>query len=346
MPDISLDARTNLTQALHDAFPTRAKLKLFADQCLGFNIEDLGGDGLVELVHAFVIEMQRTGRLRDLATSAQGEAAGNSLLMAATGNVLKQLDQADALQGYREPEDPFETCFVRPGRPFIDREPLRAKLKMLHIEVAPGLVVTGEPHSGKSYSLRLVVHVASAYGARVADVDLRLWGYDPRGFAESILGTMGRSSRVADLPEAQTPRSVMQIAKFLVDEIRASGETWWIVVDGIDGDTPSDTRDLVWALVLAADNPVDLAMRVVLLDCNELLPHEVDDYVEKEAITPIDTTNARCLLEEFFTRVAAHSGRSDPNFVADKVDEVLNRVPAGPDMLQRLGVAVRRAVQS
>jgi hypothetical protein len=66
--------------------------------------------------------------------------------------------------------------------------------------------------------------------------------------------------------------------------------------------------------------------------------------VEKEAITPINGDNIKPLLTNFFTLVAVHSGREDRTYVAEKVDEVLGRVPPGPDMLPRLAVAVRQAV--
>jgi hypothetical protein len=347
MSALPADTAIDLKHVLLKAYPRQSELRRFADERLGLNIETIDGTNLEDKLHSLIEWADARGRLLELLDELAADRPGNTLLAGAVKNARASLALTAAADWYSPPEDPFATCFVKGGRAFIDRKELRASLRKVHGGDASTLVVTGEPLSGKSYSLRFVAHIADVYSYRVARVNLREMGtgFGPGDLAAAIVREMGRSARIKNLPpqDAQVSRWTAELRSFITGEIRDSGSTWWIVIDGIDPDVvPGDTLQLIKKLVVTADEFME-PMRIVLLDCVEPLPAEVDPYAEKEEIPAIEVE----MLHDFFTELARHRGiDTDPAGIDLAVAEVLRLAPDGPRQLRRLAKAVERVARS
>jgi hypothetical protein len=347
MSALPADTALDLKHALLRAYPRQSELRRFADEQLSLNIEWIDGTNLQDKVHSLIEWADARGRLSELLDKAEADRPGNTLLAGAVKNARASLALAAATEWYSPPANPFNTCFVKGGRAFIDRTKLRASLQTLHAGDASTLVVTGERASGKSYSLRFVAHIADAYRYRVARINLREMGtgFGPGDLAEAIVREMGRSASIDRLPpqDSQVSRWTEELRSFVTTEIRDSGSTWWIVIDGVDPDVvPGDTLQLIKKLVLAAAELM-YPMRVVLLDCIEPLPAEVDPYVEKEEIPAIEVG----MLHDFFSELGRHRGaETDAEAIELAVAEVLRLAPDGPRQLRRLATAVERVARS
>lgn len=343
--------RGDLRRALVAAFDDSG-LKMFADEELGLNLKELGGDDLPDRAYELVRHIEESGRMHDLLDAAE-RVSDNATLRAAVENARQALLTPVPGAAGEVAEDPYQTCFVHGNRAFIDRAELRDALRRLAKPKpdAAALKVTGDPRTGKSYSFRLIEYIVQQEGGRFALIDLREQGatFKPDALVRSVLRQIGRNSRTESIPPYEPPaaRWIVELREFLAGEIQDMEQRCWIVVDGVYEDVvSSETLDLIKGLVTIADQ-YHVPMRVVLLDCPEQMPPDIEPYIEKENLTTLDAARARVLLGQFFTDWARYEQRRlTEEHIAVLVDKTMSLVPDGPEFLARLGLSVREVTKA
>jgi hypothetical protein len=322
---------------------------MFADD-LGVDLEVLGGDDLADRAYELVRHIEDTGRMLELLDAAE-KASDNTTLRAVVENVRELFAGPGRGAVDDNRDDPYQACVVHGDRAFIDRAELRKSLRRLAGQEAATLKVTGDPRTGKSYSFRLVEYVVEKNGGRFALIDLREQGltFGPDRLVRSVLRQIGRNSRVESIPAYEPPpgRWTLELQEFVAGEIQDMQQTCWIVIDGVDRDVAaSETLDLIKGLVRIA-NQFHIPMRIVLLDCSEQMPPDIEPYIEKENLTTIDAAAARGLLRQYFVDWARYRSRTLPDdHVALLVDETMLLTPEGPEMLAHLGLALRKVTSA
>jgi hypothetical protein len=200
---------------------------------------------------AAVLEVRRQARLRDLIEhmaerfpARKADFEQFLTLEISTGPVA-------AVQGlvagpmvtddWRTFEDPLAACFVGPGlsSPIFDRENLRSDLRRLREQGYRSLNITGEPRTGKSFSLQLVQLVCEADDSPIVVVDVEDWGTD--AFTDvDLVQTLAAQLRanvdveaVRNVPDPHT-RARLLLYAFRDAVEPPEGKPRWIVIDGLD----------------------------------------------------------------------------------------------------------------
>ncbi|GJE62439.1 hypothetical protein [Methylobacterium trifolii] len=212
--------------------------------------------------------------------------------------------------------DRFRPVLMRRRQPLLAREAGSAALARL---VAPNdaaiYVVRGVVKSGKSYTKELVIHVAEEVGRimgreiRVAYVEL------VAGMAElehvSLLASTfssriqaGRMAFSLPGPPSPTPKWIREVADHLVNLAIASGQVWWIVIDGVPA--PKDEDDWLEKFIQAlartvADLPAHDRVGLILLGYERQFPTDILPAVVPEDLPPPENIG-RPHLERFFNR--------------------------------------------
>jgi hypothetical protein len=295
-----------------------------------------------DIVHQLLAWAEQEGRERELVTKAAAERPAKSDLQATVRQVLAHLDRVAPLPWYTS-HDPFETCFVRDERAFVDRACLRENLRRL--DKPKGLrtmVVNGERRSGRSYSLKLIEYLGDdREDLGIVPIDLSTVDpdYGPDSLARRIALRIGRAEALDWMPkqQAQAARWSQELADWLVPEFEPTGKTWWIVVDHVDRtQVRSETLDLLLNLALAAESTRSL--RLVLIGWSEPMPQELDDWVCHERVAAIE----RGMVRDFFVRFADDKRtKFAPGTIDRAVTYVMNAMPDnGEDRLKMLGDTV------
>jgi AAA domain-containing protein len=334
--------RTAVIKALLDALQSDDVAVVAA--MLGSQLDDIAAPNATRprQITELVLYAEQRGAELELLRSAQELNDGNAELDAVVRIAARHLE---ALRPWYQPPDPLETCIVGSDQAFIDRVELRQQIQRLLPQGGwRALVVHGDPHSGRSFSLELISYVVGDAGdARVVVVDLKDSAPDlgPEDLVRRIALQM--TLELAGIPPqtAQAPKWNEELRDWLIGRIEGSGLTCWLVIDAIDTVRPSDaTMDLIWKLAAAARNRPRL--RVVLLACSERPPDPVRALEEK--IKPID----RDMIEAFFTQFYEHKGlQAGDELVRKATDQALARVPAGgDDRLHRLQDEVAKVART
>ena len=261
-------------------------------------------------------------------------------------------------QRHAEARDPFLATVLAGREVFIDRSELRAKLRDLHGTSMPKLVlqVVGEPHSGKSYSFRLIEHVAGACGFRKVPVIL-----DESGTPEEVIETIALevASTSESPPDRQDdPRKWYgRASQWLVKKARENGGTWWFVVDGLNHlPATSDVWDLIGRLAMAVDLYGDGRIRLVLLGHDGALDWNLRNRYETEHLEVLSDADVREFFTEWLGELYAAlppGERMEDHALAEQVDDTVNQILAyarapgsdGACYMQRLGSAVEGVVR-
>jgi hypothetical protein len=272
------------------------------------------------------------GRVPELLRGALQRNPTNQVLAAVCSLLLLAIAQRQPSKHY-QPADVYGTSLIPGGRPFIGRRLLRNALARLNRPRAEGiLVVNGPPRSGKSYSLELISYVTQWRGTSLlAAVDVKSQASGHIGPAQ-LLRNLAVQLRfpLDNFPRqhSQSSRWVRELADWFNREVRQSGKTCWIVLDGFDHqDIPLETLELIYRLMLQASRGSE-SLRLILLQYSEnQLPFDVKGNVLTESISAV----TRADLEEFFTDILAHSDTQySPSDIAPLVDEMLAKVPDDP----------------
>lgn len=240
--------------------------------------------------------------------------------------------------------DPFEAYLLRGGRPFLDRRQLREHLKRIASNAADILIVNGPAASGKTYSVELIFHVASAIeNVRVLYINA----------ADESDGTRLSPDRLADYfaqnvlqdPNWQSSasRTNAAIATWIVDTCRQSAYHWWLVFDGFD-ETRSlrETRDLLRRLVILVSAPgLRGSVSLILLGFDDtLVPEELRSYVLKETLTPVTGAD----VSDFFWKALRDGQRAvSDDVVAQVVAELMAKNPSGD--LPALAFSIKQVLE-
>jgi hypothetical protein len=303
------------------------------------NLEEVGGENLVDITFNLIQWAEAQGRLRDLAAGAIGDRPKNKELVAVMTSVLEYLDSI-APKPWYQPPTPYEACFLRRKRAVLDRREFNSGLKELVTdEGARTLVVDGAAGSGRSFSIEILTFVAQTLRSfEVASVDLvdEGPGFTPDDLVIRVVTAIGRSASLETLPKTpheQASRRNVELANWLTGELRAAASQtghahYWIVVDGFDKvSVDEDTLDLVMRLAKKAET-TEPTLRVVLLACSNPLPPDVDGRARREQIAVVD----RFVIEDFFNQFVAHTNLdADTEAVENATQLVLDKAPPPSD---------------
>jgi hypothetical protein len=239
-------------------------------------------------------------------------------------------------------QDPFKSCFVRGGWPFVNRPPISDAFARLAQPAGFRIaVVNGPSGSGKTYSKELPQFVAEIQGNQLfkvyyRDVSEGEYSITAEKLVQSILLAWN-----LDLPIpsqlSQSSSYAAELSEWLAAKV-PRGETWWVIVDGLAKITP-DPGLLHFLMALArhiADSPH--ALRLVLLDLGDqnLLPLSAESMATKVKIDEITISD----LVEYYFKVLhlaqAASNQFDPTMMSIKAKSVLDQALAQSSNGQRL----------
>jgi len=250
--------------------------------------------------------------------------------------------------------DPFDASLLN-GLVFVNRRIFRASLKRLcltrdkHV-----LAVAGPPGTGKTYSYKLINHIAQAHQPlmSMAYIDLKKENhamFKPDMLARRVMRQMGCNSLIGSIPKLEDSSSpsgwIKELCDWLSGEAHASGKVWIVVLDGFDHvDLRSETNDMVIELV---NRSVDSQLlRVVLLSYQpkQVASVQPTQRIEFETLTPLTRQD----LHDF---VASHARQSNPNVDPGDIDRVVDQVwtgvtELGPRRTEFLAEKIAQWVQS
>lgn len=254
--------------------------------------------------------------------------------------------------------DPFLATVLAGREVFIDRSDFRRKLRDLHADDEPTIMlrVTGEPSSGTSHSFRLIEHLAGTYGFRKVPVLL-----DESGTPEEVIETIAYEVAGADDEpphRSDDPRKwYSRASHWLVHKARERGGTWWFVLDELNHLPPtSEVWDLVQRLAMAVDLYGDNRVRLVLLGYDGELDPKLRNRNASEHFTPLSEAHVREFFTDWLSDLHAsvpRDERLDGDRLAAEVDAAVRRILAsaaaaetpGACYMQKLGLAVEREVR-
>ena len=345
------DELPKLQQALLTAFPTPAALAQMVRGALDENLAAIAGGGnLTEVVFNLISWAETEGRLMELLTKALQANPGSPALAALGPQLIAALNERQPT-GEVRPVDPFDACLLRGKRAFVNRKDLRKALRELAAEEGSRvLVVDGEPLSGKSYSLELITYLADILESyRVIWIDLKdevpsLFG--PGDLARSIALQMRLSlDSMPKQEEIQASRWARVLGEWITGQMRASGATWWVVLDSfnqLDPPLADATDDLIKYLAERAETTVP-ELRVVLLSYKGLLPPRIRGFVQRETIASIEQID----VKDFFECLFGQRGQlSDAAAVDQAVEAALSLIPPDdPERLYYLSTAIGQVAE-
>jgi hypothetical protein len=220
----------------------------------------------------------------------------------------------------RDPADPYQTLWLPHGRPFIDRQALRAGVRMLANPVGPNiLIVNGPAGSGKSYTFSFIKHIADRTGYfEVVYVDWRRIP-DPRPDDIVRYISVQMSIPFPDLePTTSIDMHIRLLVSWLVEVALQTGLNWWWILDFPAEDLLRDTRMLVQRLAReVASRP--LQVRLILLGFYESLDPEIEGRVYREELQNMGERDVRAFVADLFWQT---NGDVDP----DRVEEAMGRL--------------------
>jgi len=249
----------------------------------------------------------------------------------------------------------WETCLLALKLPFLGRPITRTAIKDFFpgaIFGEPGapptayvLVVSGDRHMGKTFTLDYVNYVLSFPGG---------WDSAWVGYRSQMVASLGPAEILRQLAEQIAPDSpvtipisegeeqrarwVINLTKILVDLAASSRRSWVIALDGFSGsDVPLETHEFIQQLVAGLTGTnlgwnVDLnrppPIRLLLLDYDPPLPGG-SGLVRRDVATSVTQDEIR----EYFRRFAAYKGW--PVLADEVLDElvtfVISNVAPGND---------------
>ncbi len=230
----------------------------------------------------------------------------------------------DPAQGLPVAVDWIMAHTLRARRYFIDRKDLREALRELRSPDGPRvLVVTGQRVSGKSYTNELI----SFLGERIPNnktvyINLDKYVYEAPTLTEMVGLQMGMD--IPKIPLQQDEQKARWIQRLvgwiLARAVNPGNITYWFVFDGFREKTLlPETREWIEEFAIQTERNVRQS-RVVLLNYQDTLPFEINDYVSREEIKPI----GRDELIDFFEQLNRDHKRSyTPEDLSSKVDVLL-----------------------
>src|SRR5581483_6666382 len=211
-------------------------------------------------------------RVEALIERALHRYPGDAVLEAQARPILALLRSRAAASGASERPDPFDACDLD-GLLLIDRGPLRKAIRSLAAGSNPRIIgVSGDARSGKTHSKYFIQHISEKeqkYDTVVVDLSEEAPAtFRPDYLIRRIVRGWGRNDLVALIPQRDPTeaevRWIIDLASFLVGEVRKSQRLLVLVLDGFANDKLHPlTRELLAKLVPMAS--VDRYLRLIFL---------------------------------------------------------------------------------
>jgi hypothetical protein len=263
------------------------------------------------------------------------------------GEIVVQLQAELQAAGNGRPghgRDAFDTFHILGRRPFLDRRPLRPKLRSL-LFVADGpsvLAVSGPPGSGKSYTTALLEHLRRQLRdfEMSGPVDLEGEALPPREVARRLVARM-MYRPTNSMPDhgLETPNSyLIRLAEWVIGEAVATGKRWCLIIDGANRDALlPDTRTLIQLLAAEIQNGVARDhLRLILLDYQEPFTNLWPGTFDREPLDPPDTIG-QVDVEDYFAGLTESMCQPvDRDAVRSAAETVMAQCPVGVAERMRL----------
>jgi hypothetical protein len=269
---------------------------------------------------------QDQGWLDDLVRAAIELCPENELLLRLEADYRPVAEAAAA--------DPYDAYVLRAGRPFVNRKGLRAALRALASpDGSRVLVVDGPAESGKTYSVQLLLHVAGhpkKGGFWVHSFDLA----NPAGrtadqLAYDIVSKMGgERDKMPPQGLVSAERWAEHLTDWVAIEIVRLGKPRYLVFDSFSkAKVDGPTQELITRLAQRAESDLQDYLRVLLLSYAAVLPPDINDYVQRESVTPFGPSD----MVELVLAVAAAAGKPPPPLpeVTAAVQKIWDAYPEG-----------------
>ena len=196
--------------------------------------------------------------------------------------------------------DPFLMTVLSGNEVFIDRVGLRKSLRELHEGTEQKLLlqVTGQSSTGKSYSARLIEHLAIAYGFHRA----RAFLDDETGTADEVVNSLAMDVATTESPpparEGDAGKWYGRASQWLVIKARERGGSWWFIVDGLNHQpATSEIWDFVQKLAINVNRYGEGQVRLLLLGYDGSFDSELRKRYLKDEVRTLTRED----LREFFT---------------------------------------------
>jgi hypothetical protein len=220
--------------------------------------------------------------------------------------VLAEIDRGEA---QKTSADPFAEVLVEGGRPFVNRQPLRARLLDL---TNPGgsvvLLVDGKEKTGKTYSYYLINHVGPAKNFNVHRFNMAS-SPKPDELAAEILGRI--SVTVGAAPDQVTldpigNESAQRWAGKLADSVARAivkqGMRRLFVFDEfpttrlpdgtvVETPLPEGTASFLVRLSTYADEELRPFLRIVFMRFRDDFPSDLEDVLLRDDAVPFTSTD-------------------------------------------------------
>ena len=148
---------------------------------------------------------------------------------------------AGANAEWRAYDDPLDARFVGPGLtyPMFDRSNLRSNLHLLRDQGYRSLNITGDPQTGKTFSLQLVQLLCEANDTPYVPVDIEDWGtsdFTDIDLVEDLASQLGITVDVEAVRDVPDPHTRARLLLFAFRDVLGhdSEQQRWILIDGLD----------------------------------------------------------------------------------------------------------------
>jgi hypothetical protein len=340
-------------RAFEDAFDDLdafGRLVLFASG--GKTLDTVAGRGpLNHLIEVVIRKADEGGWLKKLLDEA--------LEMQPDRRLLRDLQADLEILTIIEPDSPFDATRIF-GDAMFDRLDLRARLRALQGDGAPPiLVVLGERYSGKTWSTRLISHVANNIG----DVTLVPVDMEPHVGTPVDAALIGRLiAEEGDLEnppcpnEEQPAQWVKQYCSWLARSVKQAGGALWVIIDHLEKVTISDdAKEFLYCF--GKSIPLKMPkVRLIILSYHE--PDELEAKVgrveyERVPMLSLDQIKeglATFFAIEFLARQRASGAAADLAALQPKVavstEAVLKKLTADdPRLLVTMAGALREELK-
>lgn len=200
-----------------------------------------------------------------------------------------------------KPGDPLDQYLLPSGDVFMDRSRLRTGLRgLLGNQLV--LVVRGPEDSGKSYSERLIRHLAMVSGLNLAMVT-----HDdattPEQFIDFLkLDIDANLEKFKASGNLDAEKWARHACKWLIKQAQSRSPNWWFVVDGYNRRRSNQQiKDLIGALALTLLAQTEGQYRLVLLDYDGSIPVELLNRTRVEDLNILREVDVREFFTDFFS---------------------------------------------
>jgi hypothetical protein len=306
---LTIDQRATLRNALLDRYQDAAGLQdmlLKLDQ----KYQQISKDAwtLPENVGLVISTAQAQGWLMPLVRQVRADTPGDPALQNLEHELLPHLPPQHV--------DYFEVCCMAASRVMVDREYLRASLRLLSMPLGKRImIVTGGKCSGKSHSFRLISYLSEVRGDfSLIPIDLetysRMLGANTVVEASDLARALAKKLHYEVGPleppnDRQWARWVIDFCDALEAHALDDDRSRWVVIDGFDSVVLAQaTCDLIKELAVRIDRSL-ARFRLILLGYDDVsFPRDVLPQIEREHIRPIGLQE----LAEFFARAYQQLG--------------------------------------